>query len=66
MKTLLSGLLAAALLFAQTSFGYTARRMVCSQTWKEVREWCCCSVKNGKFVCKWTNKSFEKCCCESR
>jgi hypothetical protein len=64
MRYMLLGLLAATLLFAQTGSGYTAPRLVCSQTGQEVKAACCCMVKNGKFVCKWTNKSFEKCCCE--
>jgi hypothetical protein len=66
MKHTLIGVLTAALLFAQTGFGYTARRVVCSQTGKVVKGQCCCSVKDGKFVCNFTNKSSEKCCCESR
>jgi hypothetical protein len=64
MKTALLGSLVA-MLFAQSDFAYTAKRMVCSQTGKEVKA-CCCIVKDGKFVCKMTNKSFEKFCCESR
>jgi hypothetical protein len=59
-------LLAVVLLFAQSGLAYTARRVVCSQTGKVVRVQCCCIVKDGKFVCNFTNKSFEKCCCESR
>ena len=66
MRYMLLGLLAAAVLCAQTGSAYTAPRLVCSQTGKEVKAACCCMVKNGKFVCKWTNKSFEKCCCERR
>jgi hypothetical protein len=66
MKNTFIGVLTATLLFAQTGFGYTARRVVCSQTGKVVRVQCCCSVKNAKFVCNFTNRSFEKCCCESR
>jgi hypothetical protein len=66
MIYMLLGRLAAALLAAQTGFAYTAPRLVCSQTGKEVKATCCCTVKNGKFVCKWTNKSFDKCCCERR
>jgi len=37
MKHTLIGVLTAALLFAQTGFGYTARRVVCSQTGKVVK-----------------------------
>jgi hypothetical protein len=66
MKRTLIGVLTAALLFAQTGFGYTAKRVVCSQTGKVVTVQCCCTVKNGKFVCNFTKKLFEKCCCESR
>ncbi len=66
MKYALIGLLGVVLLFAQSGLAYTARSVVCSQTGKVVRVQCCCSVKDGKFVCNFTNKSFEKCCCESR
>ncbi len=66
MKYALIGLLGVVLLFAQSGLAYTARKVVCSQTGKVVRVQCCCSVKDGKFICNFTNKSFEKCCCESR
>ncbi len=66
MKYALIGLLGVVLLFAQSGLAYTARRVVCSQTGKVVSVQCCCSVKDGKFICSFTNKSFEKCCCESR
>ena len=49
---MLLGLLAAAVLCAQTGSAYTAPRLVCSQTGKEVKAACCCMVKNGKFVCQ--------------
>ncbi len=35
---------------------------VCGETGKEVKE-CCCDIKDGKFVCKFTHKTFDKCCC---
>jgi len=65
MKYVLIGLLGVVLLFAQSGLAYTARRVVRSQTGKVVRVQCCCSVKDDKFICNFTNKSFEKCCCES-
>ena len=37
---------------------------VCGETGKEVKE-CCCDIKDGKFVCKFTHKTFDKCCCAS-
>ena len=40
MRYMLLGLLAAALLFAQTGSGYTAPRLVCSQTDQEVKAAC--------------------------
>ena len=38
--------------------------MMCKDTGKEVKSSCCCTVKDGKFVCKFSNKTHDTCCCE--
>jgi hypothetical protein len=40
--------------------------MICKDTGKEVTSSCCCSVKDGKFVCEFTKKTHNTCCCESK
>ena len=64
MKSAILGLFAVALLTAP-GFADSAKKMICTDTGKEVKA-CCCSVKNGQFVCKFTNKTYDKCCCESK
>jgi hypothetical protein len=39
-------------------------QMMCKDTGKEVKSSCCCTVKDGKFVCKFSNKTHDTCCCE--
>jgi hypothetical protein len=62
MKTALLGLFAAALLVCPV-FG---AQMICKDTGKEVKLSCCCTVKDGKFVCKFSNKPHDTCCCETK
>jgi hypothetical protein len=62
MKHALLALMAAAML----STPAFAAKMVCKDTGKEVTSSCCCSVKEGKFVCSFTKKMHDKCCCESK
>ena len=65
MKQAILGFAAAAFLVVPVGFAGSAKKMVCTETGKEIKS-CCCAVKDGKFVCKMTNKAFEKCCCESQ
>jgi DTW domain-containing protein YfiP len=65
MKHAILGLFAATLLAAPTGFAASGKKMICTETGKEVKS-CCCTVKNGQFVCKFTNKPFDKCYCESK
>jgi hypothetical protein len=62
MKHALLGLMAAAML-ASPAF---AAKLICKDTGKEVTSSCCCSVKDGKFVCEFTKKTHNTCCCESK
>ena len=65
MRHSMLGLTAATLLIAATTFTAAPKKMVCSETGKEVKE-CCCDIEDGKFVCKFTHKTFDKCCCASK
>ncbi|PYL15698.1 MAG: hypothetical protein DMF46_05245 [Verrucomicrobia bacterium] len=65
MRHPMLGLTAATLLVAATAFAAAPKKMVCSETGKEVKA-CCCDIKDGKFVCKFTHKTFDKCCCASK
>ena len=62
MKHAILGLFAAVMLISPAF----AAKMVCKDTGKDVTSSCCCSVKEGKFVCSFTNKTHDKCCCESK
>ena len=63
MKHTILGLLAAAVLMVPSVH---AAKMVCKDTGKEAKSACCCTVKNGKFVCKFDKKVHDACCCESK
>ena len=65
MKHAILGFVAAFSLVTPVGFAAPAKKMVCTETGKEIKSFCC-AVKDGKFVCKMTNKAFEKCCCESQ
>jgi hypothetical protein len=62
MKTALLGLFVAALLMCPV-FG---AEMMCKDTGKEVKSSCCCTVKDGKFVCEFSKKTHDTCCCETK
>ena len=64
MKHAILGLMAAVVLAVPT--GFAASKMICKDTGKEVTSSCCCSVKEGKFVCEFTKKTHDTCCCESK
>ena len=61
-RTILS--ICAALLIVPA--GFAASKMVCTKTDKEVTNACCCSAKDGKFHCSFTDKAYEHCCCQSK
>ncbi|HKP04281.1 MAG TPA: hypothetical protein VJU77_13090 [Chthoniobacterales bacterium] len=62
MKRLFLGAAAATLLVA-SAFG---AKLVCKDTGKESAAKCCCTVKAGKFVCSFSKKTHDKCCCEAK
>ena len=60
MKTLLTVTLAA--LIASSAF--SASKLTCTLTGKDVKTCCCQPQKNGKLLCKLTGKTLDKCCCK--
>lgn len=63
-RMFLVGAVAAAVLGAPPLFA--APKMVCKDTGKETGANCCCTVKAGKFVCSYSKKTHDTCCCESK
>jgi hypothetical protein len=64
MKQIILGVMAAVLFAAPA--GYARPKMICKDTGKEVTSACCCTIKDGKFVCKLSKKTHATCCCESK
>jgi hypothetical protein len=56
-------------LFAALFFvpvGFAASKVVCTKTGKDVTGQCCCTVKSDKFLCSFTGKTYDMCCCQPK
>jgi hypothetical protein len=50
-------------LLALTAALGAPQTMICTRPGKKIGK-CCCEMKDGKFYCKLTKQTYDKCCCE--